>query len=47
MQFCNAFIGNGYNAYIGLDGTERVVGGLCARLGDCVEQGALSYIGKT
>ena len=40
-------VGNGYNARVGLDGAEGIIGSLRACAGDGVEQGALAYIGKT
>ena len=40
-------VGNRHHADVRLDGAERIVGALCARIGDGVKQGALSHVGKT
>ena len=41
-----AAVGDGHHAHIGIDGTEGIVGALRAGVGDGVEQGGLSHIGK-
>ena len=46
-KLVQAFIGNGYNAYVRFDGTERVVCTFCASVRDCIEKSGFPYVGKT
>ena len=41
-----AAVGDGHHAHVGVNGAEGVVGALGAGVGDGVEQGGLSHIGK-
>ena len=45
-QEVQPLIGHSHHADVGLDGAERVVGALRARVGDGVEQGALAHVGQ-
>ena len=45
-QLVQPGVRHGHHAYVGVDGAERIVGALCACIGDGVEQGALSYVRK-
>ena len=46
-EHVQTLVGNRHNADVRLDGAERIVGALCARIGDRVKQGALSDVGKS
>ena len=43
-QCIEARIGHGHHTDIGLDGAERIVFRLNARLGECIEKCGLTYI---
>jgi len=43
-DFLETLIGHGDDARVGVDGAERVVGGLRLGRGECVEDGGFSYV---
>ena len=45
-QLGQSFVGHGYLAHLGVDGTEREVGCLCLRAGQAVEECGFSHVGK-
>ena len=46
-QHVQTLIRHGYHAGVGFNGAERIIGGLRARIGNGVKQGAFAHIGQT
>ena len=46
-EFIEPLVGYRHHAHVGLDGAERIIRGLCARVRDRVEKSGFAHVGKS